>query len=407
MENALLTERTFDVFIAYHGTDDPSGSIGKAEEIYNLLASLGINCFFNPVTNKGGRFGDTPTCARHSKLFLLVANSHLKTNGYNEIVSPGLYNEIDAFRGVIFNDPARKGNARVYCYDGLTVQQADRLDTIFSMVEHFEEGPRTNAQEKLIQWIQSSLYDKIRTVIRTADKENISTIEVVKMRKDLIIEDLIKLQNNYTLSPIYTTTEQHIVVSKESDIIAGGTARILTNSLAFDSDPTTIAEILNNIILGAKYIYYMPHNSNIYRELGAYVGLCFKTVTDKLPLQGTSDSLSTSEEVLKRIEFRLFDDGIYCIYNFALFNQLSTQQNNFQGFRQGWWYINPQNGQQTMIANELDSSYNNRNSTDRDMLEGCLNRLSEVSTSFTAYELLQNQSNLDSYIVEKIKEKNS
>lgn len=407
MDNVLLIEKTFDIFIAYHGTDDPSGSMGKAEEIYNLLTSLGLDCFFNPITNKGGRFGDTPTCARHSKLFLLVANSHLKMNGHNEINSPGLYNEVDAFKGAIFNDPARKGNARVYCYGGLTAQQADGLDIIFNMVEHFEEGPERNAHGKLIQWIKSSLSGKIKAETHALDRENINTIEVAKMRKDLIIEDLIRLQNNYTLSPIYTTTEQHIEVSKEGDLIEGGTARILTNSLAFDSDPTTIAEILNNIILGAKYIYFMPHNSNIYKELGAYVGLCFQTVKTKLASMEMTGLIPTNEDVLQRIEFRLFDNSIYGIYNFALFDQLSTQKNDWKGFRQGWWYINPQNGQQTMIANELDSTYDNRNSNDRDMLEGCFDRLSEVSTSFTAYELVQNQSNLRNFIISRIRENNN
>lgn len=406
MNDLPLTEKTFDIFIAYHGTDNPKGSLAKAKEIYDLLTSWGIECFFNPITNRGGRFGDTPTFARHSKLFLLVANSHLKMNGRNEIISPGLFNEIDAFRGAIFNDPARKGNARVYCYDGLTAEQADGLDVIFSMSEHFEECPEINARDKLLQWIKSSLSGATKTKIKLEDRENKNTVEVMKMQKDLIIEDLIKLQNNYTLSPIYTTTEQHIEVSREGDLIDGGTARILTNSLAFDSDPATIAEILNNIILGAKYIYFMPHNSNLYRELGAYVGLCFQTVKTKLASE-ISDARPTSEEVLQRIEFRLFDDSIYCVYNFALFDQLSTPKNDLKGFRQGWWYINPQNGQQTMIANELDSTCDNRNSNDRDMLESCFDRLSDISTSFTAYELLQNPSNLRNFIITRIREKNN
>ena len=150
MESEMtLTNQEIDIFIAYHGTNDDNGSVNKAREIYNLLKDR-YKCYFYPETNYGGRFGDTPTIARHSKLFLLVANPNIQLNNFGEICSHGLHNEIDAFYGTLYRIPEWKGRARVFAYDGLRSSQADNFHIVFSLVEHFTED--NNGIEKMLDW---------------------------------------------------------------------------------------------------------------------------------------------------------------------------------------------------------------------------------------------------------------
>ena len=153
-----LTEKTFDLFIAYHGTNDESGSMQFAGDLYRILQGK-IECFFNPVTNANGSFGDTPTVASHSRLFLLVANDRIQLNDRQEVASPGLYNEIEAFYGSVFHTKNWRGKARVFGLNGLSARKADRFHVIFNMTEHFcaSDIGEKSALDKLFHWITSSL----------------------------------------------------------------------------------------------------------------------------------------------------------------------------------------------------------------------------------------------------------
>ncbi|MBO5773120.1 MAG: HD domain-containing protein, partial [Clostridia bacterium] len=177
----MLIEKSFDVFIAYHGTNERGGSMQKAEEIYNLLKDK-VVCFFNPITNAGGRFGDTPTIAKHSKLFLLVANDTIKLNQHGEIYTPGLYNEVDAFYGSVFHQLNKKGCARVFAVDGLTASKADRMHVLFDRAEHFEDNGKDNsALEKMQRWVFNSL--KV-----DAPTENVEVVATVAQEVDVYKE---------------------------------------------------------------------------------------------------------------------------------------------------------------------------------------------------------------------------
>lgn len=158
-EKKMLLERDFDVFIAYHGTESPRGSKPKAQEIYDLLTARGIDCFFFPVTNLTGSFSDTPTIAKHAKLFLLVANGTIPTNTRHEVSGVGLYNEIQAFySGHCFREVGGgSGKARVYAYDGLPADRADDLHILFSGVAHFVEGAAADPLGDLVRWVERSL----------------------------------------------------------------------------------------------------------------------------------------------------------------------------------------------------------------------------------------------------------
>lgn len=176
----LLTEN-FDVFIAYHGTNNPDGSLDKALQIYNLISKK-YKCFFNPVSNSAGSFMNTPIVASHSKLFLLVANNSIELNGNNEVLSPGLYREIEAFYKAHFNDIQNSGIARVYAYKGLKVTKANNFHIVFRGVAHFSEDI-TNTERQLMNWIGHSLqYEKSDNVVAG---DFMSNIDVSKLRANM------------------------------------------------------------------------------------------------------------------------------------------------------------------------------------------------------------------------------
>lgn len=188
----LLTEN-FDVFIAYHGTDNPNGSLNKALQIYNLLSKK-YKCFFNPVSNSTGSFMNTPIVASHSKLFLLVANNLIKLNENNEVLSPGLYREIEAFYKAHFNDIQNSGIARVYAYGGLKINKANDFHIVFNGSAHFSEDI-ANAEQQLINWAGCSLkYERFDNVVAETFQLN---VDVGKLKASMPPEK--KYEGNWVL----------------------------------------------------------------------------------------------------------------------------------------------------------------------------------------------------------------
>ena len=152
MGTDILNE-DFDVFIAYHGTNDIKGSLKMAEYVYNQLSQF-AKCFFMPISSTIG-FTDTPTVDKHSKLFILVANDSIPLNNKGEIKGSGLRNEIQAFYDSHFD--FRAGDyARVFACDGLTAKKADSFHVLFGGHPHFEDSI-PNSIDKLIDWVRRSL----------------------------------------------------------------------------------------------------------------------------------------------------------------------------------------------------------------------------------------------------------
>lgn len=149
-----MDQTDFRVFIAYQGTYDKEGSISKAEEIYRFLIDQGVKTYFFPRMDDK-KFGETPIIASHSDLFLLVANPNIKINAMNEIGSSGLQKEIKAFYDQIYKNKRQQGNARIYAYGGLSLEQADGLHLMFNNMEHFSEDlfGKDQAYQKLIEWV--------------------------------------------------------------------------------------------------------------------------------------------------------------------------------------------------------------------------------------------------------------
>ena len=153
METDVLNE-DFDVFIAYHGTNDAKGSLETAAYVYEQLSKI-ARCFFMPVSAPTRGFTDTPTVARHSSLFVLVANDAIPLNAKGEITTAGLYNEIDAFYKSHFSE--RPGeHARVFACGGLTAEQADAFHVLFSGYPHFDDSV-PDPMSRLIHWVEQAL----------------------------------------------------------------------------------------------------------------------------------------------------------------------------------------------------------------------------------------------------------
>lgn len=214
--------------------------------------------------------------------------------------------------------------------------------------------------------------------------------------RELIMGKLSELQEKYILCPVYTTANKHIDESKEGSLTNHGSAQILTNSLAFDTDPNTILEILKNIDKGATYTYYMPKNKGIVNEIARYLGECMKAMpkVQTNPLK--------QKDIYERIKFYLFDSLIYCSYNFALFIQDAVADNEYTAFTQGWWYINPgkcsdELPDNIMIANEISNAF------EIDYLTKCFNLLAQESSTknFTGQKCIENLTNLISFVIEE------
>lgn len=153
----------WDVFIAYHGSyNNAEGSLNKAREIYDFLrGEHEINCYFFPETGNG-YFGQTPDEAAHSHLFLLVANGNIrsKTDSDGEMQNgEPIYAEMNAFyqnrMHCVKNSSAL---LRVYCYDGYTDSNADKLFPVATRnVEHFDEmrDGESESFTKILKWISN------------------------------------------------------------------------------------------------------------------------------------------------------------------------------------------------------------------------------------------------------------
>lgn len=214
--------------------------------------------------------------------------------------------------------------------------------------------------------------------------------------RETIMSKLSELQEKYILCPVYTTANKHMDESKEGSLTHNGSAQILTNSLAFDTDPDTILEILKNIDKGATYTYYMPKSKGIVNEIARYLGECMKA----MPKVQTNPV--KQKEIYERINFYVFDSLIYCSYNFALFIQNAVADNEYTAFTQGWWYINPGKHsidvmpENTMIANEISNDF------EINYLIECFDLLGQESSTknFTGQEGIENMTNLISFVIE-------
>ncbi len=143
-----------NVFIAYHGTYDDFGSVGKAKELFYFLQSNGINCYFFP-NEVNSYFADTPIIAQKADKFVFVCNPSVTVNSDGSIANNGVFQEITSFWNNIYEGKRQRGDARVYVYNGFTAREANRLHIAFQGVAHFDENKFDKDQcfEEVLNWV--------------------------------------------------------------------------------------------------------------------------------------------------------------------------------------------------------------------------------------------------------------
>ena len=153
---ATMDER-YDLFIAYHGTNDSRGSLEKAKEIFFYLEPRGIKCYLF-VTTDSSYFGETPQFVAKSGKFLLVCNQNIGIASDGSIINNGVAQEIKVFYNMIYANNRRDGDARVFAYDGLSAKAANDLHIAFNNVAHFVEDPiqPDRTLEAVLRWVRSS-----------------------------------------------------------------------------------------------------------------------------------------------------------------------------------------------------------------------------------------------------------
>ena len=131
-----IRKKHFDVFLGYHGTEDPNGSLAIAERLYDILSFKNkVAAFIQTKTNALGRYTTTPIVASKSKVFLFVANDNVPVDPDGEIEGDAL-EEMEAYYGD--NSYCKETKlARVFACGGLTYEKAKNFHTMFKGVANF------------------------------------------------------------------------------------------------------------------------------------------------------------------------------------------------------------------------------------------------------------------------------
>ena len=343
----MVTKENFDVFIAYHGTESKSGSMEKAREIYNLLTKNGINCFFNPHSNSGGAFVNTPIIARHCKLFLLVANKSIKVDKWGEISddTPGLYNEIMGFYNLFFEKKGvRAGSARVFCYGGLTAERANNLHILFNGTAHFEEP--SDGIAKLVEWITTVLEKDSKN--KKISQENLKSTPMgsLSAQNDLKKEDKNSVRIEAGVLKAYSGSEK--IVTLPDGITA-------IDDYAFIGNPNIVeVHLPESVAVIGVHAFAVCNNLTLVRGSGVTViqksafSECAKLedviFSDKLERVGASafyGCKSLTRLVLHKKLKEIGSDAFANCFSLTLFSELdsapSTYEENWNGARPVMW----------------------------------------------------------------------
>src|SRR5690554_572047 len=92
-------EYEYDIFIAYHGTNNPKGSYKKAKEICDYLKVQGFKVFLNDYSynekDEGIGFNETKFIIQRSENFLLVFNDSIYLDEYGMIPNKYIDNKVN------------------------------------------------------------------------------------------------------------------------------------------------------------------------------------------------------------------------------------------------------------------------------------------------------------------------
>ncbi|HAE41527.1 MAG TPA: hypothetical protein DCG34_01235 [Clostridiales bacterium] len=215
----------------------------------------------------------------------------------------------------------------------------------------------------------------------------------IRQRKKLpaidVISKLCVLQNAYILSPNYVTSQKHSRDSLEEQLEKGGSAQILTNSLKYDI--FYASSIANNLVCGARYIYFLPQNSLMLDELANFIVALSNQLMSSL-INQSSNHITVDDIRENNLEFLFFDEQIPCLYNFATFKQASTYSQSF--FKQDWWYINPPDtiSSSHMLTHEITEP------RDQKDLDNVFARLSKMAIKTTGQKVYNSRNALSNFL---------
>lgn len=122
-------EYDYDVFIAYHGTNNPNGSYAKAKEICDYLKLNKLRVFLNDYSSNSSDtdlgFNETRNVIQRSNKFLLVFNDNIPRDRfgmiprkYSDNTVNQLYTELMMFTSLVDDDLRTNKNQLKFFYDG-------------------------------------------------------------------------------------------------------------------------------------------------------------------------------------------------------------------------------------------------------------------------------------------------
>lgn len=208
-----------------------------------------------------------------------------------------------------------------------------------------------------------------------------------------VINLLSIIQEKCIKMPQYPTNLEHGQNSKEKDLEKDGKGFILTNSL--DYDIFYCAEIVDNILKGATYIYYLPKNSSVLNELHDFIEALDLHLSKKNLTRDAADSC------YKQLFFNVIPTDVTCIYNFARFYQPGDGVPN-SNFEQSWWYVHATKGSEKdpkapMLSKMIIDA------SDQERLQRVFHILRKTCCSHNGLDIYNNRRQLVEYLGDVIK----
>ena len=276
MENVI--QKKFDIFIAFHG-DGITGSQNEAIEVYNFLSKQTfdgrkLNIYLHPITNPGGRFGDTPNIVQNSSMFILVANDNIprEPNGTvlkldSDGLEKRLFQELKAFS----ESNAYRSNpttARVICCRNLRYMEAEKLYFMFNGCEHYRKedviidtSTTDFAKTNIYAWIKCNLEPK------NQKNENNPTNSYVKSANEISSVPADKVSIKTKDIPYYTSfIIRKDKLEKIDEILSSDNFLILSSKIRGIGLNTLAKNYIKTQNQKYKYVHYIQ-GANSIREM--------------------------------------------------------------------------------------------------------------------------------------------
>lgn len=250
----------FDVFIAYKGTGDKSGTQSEAEAICDFLTRNGKNCYLF-TKDPSPDFGSTWEEAKKSEKFLLVANESIRydllsdgslkkgTQIYSELVSGFLSN---------YATPGEaKGRVRVVCCGSYSIEAANNIYApVTQNVVHIPYD--THVFDTTLNWLngQPDSFSK--------------PVDSIDNKKKLLFE---LCRDNPGLNEIISTIGDSLFLTVLS---LPDYSSPLFNNLCLSHIKQTLLDTKYSVHTGNDYVSYMEEISDdLLQEAGFLVSSIF------------------------------------------------------------------------------------------------------------------------------------